>query len=194
MRDGLEGIRSLVVLQRPPRLSCSSRVSLESRYGTRPCFSRSAVTTRPSVSRDWLIFCASRMRALSCDPVPADLAHSLPARSTMCNYATRVLSTSSQTYMRVRGQAGEERVWGTGEPDPDISAQRATLPILAISAPSDVRSFAWTVRVNRQCERDEALFILVSPIFRRSAAMCRAVAPRSALSDGSAARRGTLRA
>lgn len=46
----------------PPKLSCSSRVSLESRYGTWGWCSTSAVITLPNVKRLWLMLPASLAR------------------------------------------------------------------------------------------------------------------------------------
>lgn len=51
------------VLALPPSDSCSSRVSLESLYGTCGWCSTRAVITLPSVSRLWLMLPASRARA-----------------------------------------------------------------------------------------------------------------------------------
>ena len=94
------------VLHRPPSDSCSSRVSLESRYGMRsplalPPFFRS-VMTRPSVKRLWLMFLRSRSRAWSRSPPPADLAHSEPARSTMCSFPAHSMCEPSGSARRLR--------------------------------------------------------------------------------------------
>eukprot|EP00962_Isochrysis_galbana_P041996 scaffold15586_cov100-Isochrysis_galbana.AAC.4 len=47
---------------------------------------------------------------------------------------------------------------------------RCSLPMHSIVHPSDVNSCVVTVSVKTQCERDECLFILVSPTRRRSCA------------------------
>ena len=77
------------VLQLPPRLCCSSRVSTESRNGTKRrvaprCFSFdsvSAAITLPSASRDVLIFCASASAA--------PLAPERPTSSEPCGSRVR---------------------------------------------------------------------------------------------------------
>ena len=96
MIDG-ETVAMMHVLQRPPSDSCSSRVSFESRYGTRDAPSRSAEMTRPSVSSDWLIFFRSRSRLAASPVVAAVLAHSDPARSHMCNLPMRSITILNET-------------------------------------------------------------------------------------------------
>lgn len=81
--DGVT-VAMMTVLHLPPRLSCRIRVSFESRYGMRGDFSLSAVMTRPSVRRLWLMFMLSRSLVLF-PPVPAVFAFSLPAKSAMCS-------------------------------------------------------------------------------------------------------------
>ena len=96
------------VLHRPPSDSCNSRVSLESRYGMRSPFALppffNSVMTRPSVKRLWLMFLRSRSRAASAppSPPPADLAHSEPARSTMCSFPAHSMCDPSVRTRRLR--------------------------------------------------------------------------------------------
>ena len=86
-------VASITVTELPPRDSCSTRVSLELRYGTctlvppsRPlAFSASALITLPSAERLWLIFAPS----LSFSPVA-------PSRG-------RGLGWDQPTRARVRG-------------------------------------------------------------------------------------------
>ena len=68
--DG-ESVAMMSVLHRPPSDSCSSLVSLLSRYGMRSLelFERSVEMTRPSVRSDWLMFLRSRSR--EAEPSPA---------------------------------------------------------------------------------------------------------------------------
>mmetsp|Transcript_62364 Transcript_62364/g.167307 ORF Transcript_62364/g.167307 Transcript_62364/m.167307 type:complete len:202 (+) Transcript_62364:376-981(+) len=77
----------IVVLQLPPRLSSSMRVSFESRYGMciLPRASVSAAITLPSADSDWLIFLLSSRRR----PVaPVSRTRSDPARSTRLSLPT----------------------------------------------------------------------------------------------------------
>mmetsp|Transcript_23940 Transcript_23940/g.69111 ORF Transcript_23940/g.69111 Transcript_23940/m.69111 type:complete len:205 (+) Transcript_23940:455-1069(+) len=105
-----EMVAMITVLQRPPRASCSSRVSFESRYGTRPELSRSEEMTRPRVSRLWLIERRSRSSSswpgLACPGsspagAPPFFAHSLPARSTRCSFPV-FSSSPTETLRRQR--------------------------------------------------------------------------------------------
>ncbi len=98
-------------------------------------FSFRVVITLPNVNRLRLIFIRSRSRATASGQLlsfPALLAHSLPAKSTRCNFPKNSMSPS----------------------------------------PSSNEIFPWTWMVKRQCDRDEALFILVSPIMRECCAFC----------------------
>mmetsp|Transcript_29973 Transcript_29973/g.88969 ORF Transcript_29973/g.88969 Transcript_29973/m.88969 type:complete len:209 (-) Transcript_29973:603-1229(-) len=74
------------VLALPPSDSCSTRVSLESRYGTWVDFlSVSALMTLPSAERERLMFLASSSRS---PDAPVLATFSLPARSTKCSFPT----------------------------------------------------------------------------------------------------------
>ena len=114
---------------------------MRSPFALPPALSR--VMTRPSVRSDWLMFFLSRSRAGSTSAPPALFAHSLPARSTMCN-----------------------------------------LPAVSITLPSDKTFLLSTRRVNTQCERDECLFILVSPTALRSLARAMSFRTSSGHSTG----------
>mmetsp|Transcript_114602 Transcript_114602/g.222546 ORF Transcript_114602/g.222546 Transcript_114602/m.222546 type:complete len:238 (-) Transcript_114602:196-909(-) len=84
------------VLLLPPKESCSSRVSLESRYGTceRWSFgSPKAEITLPSASSPWLILTPSRKRSPT---VPVFFARSEPARS-----AKRTLAVTTSPELRI---------------------------------------------------------------------------------------------
>eukprot|EP00160_Parvularia_atlantis_P014531 Unigene3677_Nuclearia_a/m.11212 Unigene3677_Nuclearia_a/g.11212 ORF Unigene3677_Nuclearia_a/g.11212 Unigene3677_Nuclearia_a/m.11212 type:complete len:570 (+) Unigene3677_Nuclearia_a:1-1710(+) len=78
-------VATMIVFEFPPRLSLSSHVSTESRYGTNGCLllrgsdSASALMTSPSVLSDLLILAPSLSRS---PVVPLLPARSLPARST----------------------------------------------------------------------------------------------------------------
>mmetsp|Transcript_151008 Transcript_151008/g.263113 ORF Transcript_151008/g.263113 Transcript_151008/m.263113 type:complete len:232 (-) Transcript_151008:491-1186(-) len=74
------------VLALPPRDSCSTRVSFESRYGTCVYFlSVSALMTLPKAERDRFIFFASSNRS---PEAPVLATFSLPARSTKWSFPT----------------------------------------------------------------------------------------------------------
>jgi hypothetical protein len=80
LKEEGEQLMMRVVRELPPRLSCSSRVSFESRYGTCVLFpSVSALITLPSVERLLLIIFAS---SSACPSAPVFCTFSLPARST----------------------------------------------------------------------------------------------------------------
>lgn len=72
----------------PPNESCSSLVNFESLYGTKLLFaSTNADITFPSADSDKLIFVASfRVSPLA----PVLLCRSLPAKSTMFSFPTRM--------------------------------------------------------------------------------------------------------
>jgi len=78
-RSCLLAVQIRVVLEFPPRASLRSSVSFESRNGTWPLPSVSALMTKPRAVRLRLIFCAS-LRVLPVAPVLP--IRSLPARST----------------------------------------------------------------------------------------------------------------
>ena len=79
---------SITVRELPPRLSCSNRVSFESRYGTCCWFSQSALITLPSARRPLLIW----MPSFSRSPLaPVRFARSDPARSTKCILGVKLL-------------------------------------------------------------------------------------------------------
>ena len=79
--DAGETVAIIHVFVRPPRESCRILVSLDSLYGICGVLSTSAVMTLPRVSRDWLIFPASRALLSTAPERPM---FSLPAKST-CN-------------------------------------------------------------------------------------------------------------
>lgn len=124
-------------------------------YGTWGRFSTSAVMTLPSVSRDWLMFPASRARLSTAPERPM---FSLPARSTW----------------RREGYTGEtffstcKRNWHLFHPSQvhlysfsvgilsDSTVRiitRLSLPIFTSSSPSRVISFMWMVTENTEWER-----------------------------------------
>jgi len=81
----------------PPNASRSSLVSFESRYGTCPSRSTSAVMTRPRVRSDLLISPASRAR----ESLAPDLdTFSEPARSTRLSLPHRTTSSPSASVSR----------------------------------------------------------------------------------------------
>uniref|UniRef100_A0A3B5BLB6 Uncharacterized protein n=1 Tax=Stegastes partitus TaxID=144197 RepID=A0A3B5BLB6_9TELE len=83
----------MTVFALPPRESWSSRVSLESLYGTWVLFpSTRAEMTFPRAERDRLILAASFRRF---PLAPVLLWRSLPARSTMFSFPTRMWSSPS---------------------------------------------------------------------------------------------------
>lgn len=77
--DAGEIVAIIDVFVRPPRESWRILVSLDSLYGIWGVLSTRAVITLPSVSRDWLIFPASRALLSTAPDRPM---FSLPARST----------------------------------------------------------------------------------------------------------------
>uniref|UniRef100_A0A671Z233 Uncharacterized protein n=1 Tax=Sparus aurata TaxID=8175 RepID=A0A671Z233_SPAAU len=88
----------MTVLALPPRESWSRRVSLESLYGTWVLFpSTRAEMTFPSAERDRLILAASFSRLPF---APVLLWRSLPARSTMLSFPTRMWSSPSERELR----------------------------------------------------------------------------------------------
>lgn len=112
--DAGETVAIIDVLVRPPRESWRILVSLDSRYGIWGALSTRAVITLPSVSRDWLIFPASRALLSTAPDRPM---FSLPARSTwkagLCfclKHPKECLPQSLAEHIRVNGFF--RRQWG----------------------------------------------------------------------------------
>eukprot|EP00964_Phaeocystis_antarctica_P149421 scaffold116569_cov51-Phaeocystis_antarctica.AAC.1 len=81
-----ETVLTITVWLLPPRLSSSSWVSFESRYGMcPPLASDNAAITLPSAESDRLILTSSRIKAVS-SSAPEALARSEPARSTRLSF------------------------------------------------------------------------------------------------------------
>mmetsp|Transcript_15612 Transcript_15612/g.31837 ORF Transcript_15612/g.31837 Transcript_15612/m.31837 type:complete len:204 (-) Transcript_15612:446-1057(-) len=117
-----ESVAMSTVLEFPPRLSCSKRVSLLSLYGTWPmmasgsfsmafAFLLSAAMHRPSVYRLRLMLVSSSICSFS-NFLSFLVSHfSLPAKSTRLNLDLRTLSPSAPSSIRVCSTTIWNRLW-----------------------------------------------------------------------------------